>query len=266
MAEQTVFPYLAARAAQEGAAIIFSRVLRLAGIGESQAEAQIADLIQNQTNPTIAPLAKTSEVHLRLTARAPDRRTAERMIAPLEAEIRKRLGHHIYGADDQTLEAIIGDMLRHANLTLAVAESCTGGLIGHRLTNIPGSSEYLLASLVTYSNQAKVEVLGVPSEIIAQHGAVSAETARGMAEGVRRACRADLGLSVTGIAGPSGATPTKPIGLTYVALAHGDTTAVEEHRLRGDRLIVKERAAQTALFLLYRLLRDSLLLRGPGPQ
>lgn len=256
MAEQTVLPYLAGRAQAAGGAVIVSRILRLAGIGESQAEAEISDLIRG-SNPTVAPYAKTFEVHLRIGARAPDREAAQAMIAPLEAEIRRRLGQHVYGVDGETLEAAIGGMLRKRGKTLALAESCTGGLIGHRITNVPGSSDYLLASLVTYSNQAKVNLLGVPAETIAQHGAVSEETARAMAEGVRVTCGADVGVSVTGIAGPTGATPEKPVGLTYIAVANQTGTVVEEHRLRGDRLMVKERAAQTALYLLYRRLREA---------
>ncbi len=256
MAEQTVLPYLAARAAGEGRGVIVSRVLRLAAMGESQAEAEISDLIQAQTNPTIAPLAKTHEVFLRLTARAPSRAAAQELIQPLETEIRRRLADHVYGADDETLEVVVGGMLTEAGLTLAVAESCTGGLIGHRLTNVPGSSRYFLASLTTYSNESKIELLGVPEETIGEHGAVSAETAAAMAEGVRRATGADIGLSVTGIAGPEGGTPTKPVGLVFVAQADAGGTVTEELRLRGDRSMIKERAAQAALYLLYRGFRD----------
>ncbi len=255
MAEQTVLPYLAELAAREGAATIVSRVLRLAGIGESQAEAQLQDLIQAQSNPTIAPLAKPAEVRIRLTARAPDRAAALEMIRPLEQEIRRRLGEHIYGADDETLEQLIGGLLRARGETLALAESCTGGLIGHRITAVPGSSAYLLASLVTYADEAKVRFLGVPPQMIRDHGAVSAEVARAMAAGARRACGADVGLSVTGIAGPTGATDSKPVGLTYVAVADADGGEVEEHHLRGDRAMVKERGAQAALYLLLRRLR-----------
>ena len=256
MAEQTVLPYLAELAGREDTAVIVSRVLRLAGIGESQAEADIRDLIDSQTNPTIAPLAKTYEVCLRITARAPDRAAAQALIAPIEAEIRRRLGEHVYGADDESLERLIRDRLRSAGHTLAAAESCTGGLIGHRLTNVPGSSAYLLASLVTYSNQAKTRFLGVPEATLREYGAVSEQTARAMAEGVRQACGADYGLSVTGIAGPTGGTPEKPIGLTYVGVADAGGSQVEEHRLRGDRQSIKERAAQAALYLLYRRLRE----------
>lgn len=254
MAEQTVFPFLASRAGANDRGVIMSRVLRLGGIGESQAEAEIADLIREQGNPTIAPLAKMTEVQLRITARAANRAAAGEMIAPVEAEIRRRLQSHVYGADDESLEMVVGDALRRTGKTLAVAESCTGGLVGHRLTNVPGSSAYLLASLVTYSNGAKTALLGVPETTIDRHGAVSGETAKAMAEGVRQVCGADVGLSVTGIAGPTGATPTKEIGLTYVALCDGGETTVAEHRLRGDRAMVKERAAQAALLLLYRAL------------
>ena len=256
MAEGTVLPYMAGLAARGSPAVIRSRVLRLAGVGESQVEAEIADLVRQQENPTIAPLAKTYEVHLRLTARASDQAAADQMIAPLEAEIRRRVGAHIYGTDAECLEAVVGRLLHEAALTLGVAESCTGGLIGHRLTNVPGSSDYVMASLVTYSNESKIKLLSVPPETIQEHGAVSAETARAMAAGAREATGADIGLSVTGIAGPNGGTPTKPVGLVYVGLAHGSAVTTEEHRLRGDRLMVRERAAQTALWLLYRALKE----------
>ncbi len=256
MAEQTIFPYLAGWVEGEGgAAVILSRVLRLAGIGESQAEADIADLIRNQTNPTIAPYAKTHEVFLRVTARAADRESARAMIEPVEAEIRKRLGEHIYGADNETLEEVIGQKLREKGLKLAVAESCTGGLIGHRITNIAGSSDYFQESVVTYSNESKAKLLGVPEETLREQGAVSAETAKAMAEGVRRISGADLGLSVTGIAGPGGGTAAKPVGLVYLGLADETGTVTEELRLRGDRMMIKERAAQNALYLVYRRLK-----------
>jgi nicotinamide-nucleotide amidase len=257
MAEQTVLPYLAARGAkEEGAAVILSRTLRLAGIGESQAEADIADLIESQTNPTIAPYAKTYEVHLRVTARAASRGAAEALVAPVEARIRDRLGSYIYGADEEALEAVIGGMLRSGGLTLAAAESCTGGLVGHRITNVPGSSDYFLAGLTTYSDESKTRLLGVPAELIAAHGAVSPEAAVAMAEGVRRAVGADVGISTTGIAGPGGATPTKPVGLVHIGLSDETGNMTEELRLRGDRVMIKERAAQLALFLLYRGLKS----------
>jgi nicotinamide-nucleotide amidase len=254
MAEQTVLPYLAERASGEGAGVIVSRVLRIAGMGESQAEAEVIDLIHG-SNPSVAPYAKTHEVWLRVTARAADRAEALRAIEPVEAEIRRRLGDHLYGADEESLEVVTGEMLRKAGLTLALAESCTGGLIGHRITNVPGSSDYFLASLTTYSNESKIKLLGVAPEIIEAHGAVSAECAAAMAEGVRIAVGADVGLSVTGIAGPGGGTPEKPVGLVYLGRSDAAGTVTEELRLRGDRLMIKERAGQSALYLLYRGLK-----------
>ena len=191
-----------------------------------------------------------------MTARAADRAAAEALIAPVEAEIRRRLGDHVYGADDETLEGVIGEMLREARLSLSLAESCTGGLIGHRITNVSGSSGYFLAGLTTYSNESKVRLLGVREETIAQHGSVSAETAGEMAEGVRRTTGADVGLSVTGIAGPSGGTPSKPVGLVCLGRADDSGTVTEEIRLRGTRLMIKERAAHSALYLLFRGLRE----------
>jgi nicotinamide-nucleotide amidase len=256
MVEQTVLPYLAAQAEkQRGSSVILSRTLRLAGIGESQAEAAIADLIAAQSNPTIAPYAKTFEVHLRLTAKASDRKTAKALIAPVEQQIRERLGDYIYGADEQLLEAVIGELLHRQQRTLALAESCTGGLIGHRITNIAGSSDYFVLAVTTYSNESKVRLLGVPAEILVTEGAVSPETAAAMAEGVRKASGADIGLSITGIAGPTGATPEKPVGLVFIGYTDKFGTETEELRLRGTRTMIKERAAQYALFHLYRKLK-----------
>jgi nicotinamide-nucleotide amidase len=264
MAEETVFPYLCERVGAGGSGVILSRVLRIAGMGESQAEAEISDLIGQQTNPTIAPLAKIHEVFLRLTARAPDRAAAERLISPVEAEIRRRLAEHVYGADEEGLELVVGRMLEAADLTLAVAESCTGGLIGHRITNVPGSSDYFLSSVVAYSNESKVRLLDVPLDTLREHGAVSAPTAAAMAEGVRGAVGADIGLSVTGIAGPGGGTPTKPVGLVYLGRANGSETVTEELRLRGSRPMIKKRAAQLALYHLYRALRARQPAEVPG--
>jgi len=255
MAEATVLPYLAEHVSKEEPAVLRSRVLRLAGIGESQAEAAIADLIEHQTNPTIAPLAKPQEIWLRLTARAKTSSAAAALIEPIEREIRRRIGEHAYGADDETLETVIGDLLKKQSLTIAIAESCTGGLIGNRLTNVSGSSAYFLASLVTYSNESKVELLGISADTLRQHGAVSAQTAKEMAQGVRGVVGANIGLAVTGIAGPTGGTPEKPVGLIYIGYADDKAEIAEELRLRGNRLLIKERAAQMALFLLHRRLR-----------
>ncbi len=233
-----------------GLAVIRSRVLRVTGEGESAVEVRIKDLLQ-QASPTIAPYAKLGEVHLRLTAKGtPDE--AVEALARGEAQVRERLGELIYGVDDQTLEDVVAAMLTSRKLTVAVAESCTGGLISQRLTTVPGSSAYFSAGVVTYSNQAKSRDAEVSPELIAAHGAVSPEVAEALAAGIRRRAGADFGLGVTGIAGPTGGTPEKPIGLVYLALA--DAGGTEHRRLmfgsEAGRQGIRSLAAQAALNLL----------------
>jgi len=252
MLEETVLPYLAAK--QGGGTIIKSRVLKLCGIGESAAEEEIKDILLEQTNPTLAPLAG-NEMTLRITAKAKDNAAAAAMIAEMEEKVRRRLGEYIYGVDEATLESTVGELLRRKGMTLALAESCTGGLIANRITNVPGSSEYFTAGIVSYSNAAKTDLLGVPAATIAAYGAVSRETAAGMAENIRRLCGATVALAVTGIAGPGGATATKPVGLVYIALAAPDLLVTEEHVYSVTRLMFKRRVSQQALAMLWQYLK-----------
>jgi PncC family amidohydrolase len=165
-----------------------------------------------------------------------------------------------YNQGDVPLEYAIGDLLREHGLTLGAAESCTGGLIAHRITNVPGSSDYFLGGVVAYANAVKERVVGVRAGTIVAHGAVSAETALEMAQGVRRVLQVDLALSTTGVAGPGGGTPSKPVGLVYVALAAADGDWVERHIWDGDRLMNKQLSADAALNLIYRYLVDSLTM------
>ncbi|MGQ9779137.1 MAG: competence/damage-inducible protein A [Bacillota bacterium] len=235
---------------------LFSRTLRFVGIGESAMAAAVGDLIEAGRAPTVAPyVTRRGETRLRLTVRATDAEEAARLFAPVEAEIRRRLGAHLFGVDEESLEEVVGRLLQDRGLRLATAESCTGGLIGHRLTNVPGSSAYYLGGVVAYDNRVKTGVLGVPAEILAAHGAVSAETARAMAEGVRRLLGADLGLASTGIAGPGGGTPEKPVGLVYLGLAWEGGVETRRHLFAWDRLGNKEAAAQAALALVWEWLR-----------
>ncbi len=169
-------------------------------------------------------------------------------------EISRKLVSSVYGFDDQTMEEIIGEHLTAKGLILALAESCTGGLIGHRLTQVPGSSAYVDRGVVCYSNQAKMELLGVSERLLMKHGAVSAQVAKAMAKGIRERSAVDLGLSVTGIAGPGGGTETKPVGLVYVGLATPKKTFTKEFRFHGDRNMVKLRSSQGALDVLRRWL------------
>jgi len=254
MVDLHVIPYLSEKLSGKRN-IILSRVLRLIGIGESAAEDRVKDLLHT-TNPTVAPLAHVGEVHLRITAKAPDEASARQVIAGMEGQIRERLGDYIYGVDDQTLESVVLEMLKARHLTLALGESCTGGLIANRLTDVPGSSEAFLMGVVAYSNEAKMKLLGVSEDLLRTHGAVSDPVARAMAEGARRAGGADIGIGVTGIAGPAGATPEKPVGLVYIALSSDRGTVSEQSHFIGTRLDIKRRSAHSAFALLRRHLLD----------
>lgn len=247
MMTEYVIPYLRARG--EGVTIR-SVVLRVTGEGESAVEARIKDLIHG-TAPTIAPYAKLGEVHLRITAKGPADE-ARAQVARGETLVRERLGELVYGTDEQTLEQVVGGLLAARGLTLAVAESCTGGLLAQRITAVPGSSAYFLEGAVTYSNETKIARLDVPAALIESHGAVSAEVAEAMAAGIRARAGAGIGLSITGIAGPSGGTPEKPVGLVFIALA--DAGGIARRRLtlgaEGGRSGIRHLAAQAALNLL----------------
>jgi len=248
MVDKGLVPYLSARTSGHPAVIV-SRTLRVTGIGESSAEDRIKDLLDSR-NPTIAPYAKSGEVHFRITAKAADTESALPMIEGLEEKARKRLGHYIYGIDDETLESVVVRMMIDRGLKLALAESCTGGLISNRITNVPGSSETFLAGLVTYSNQAKTDFLDVPAELIAAHGAVSPEVAEAMAAGAAARTGADAAISVTGIAGPGGGTEEKPVGLVYIGLKTPSGVTSSRHMFGSGRLQIRERSAQTALNIL----------------
>ncbi|APC07853.1 competence/damage-inducible protein A [Neomoorella thermoacetica] len=237
--------------------IIFSRVLKIAGIGESAVEEAVKDLLHSD-NPTLAPLAKPGEVTLRLTARAKSQEAARSLTAPLEVAIRERLGDYIFGTDDDTLESVTGAILAARHLTLAVAESCTGGLLAHRVTNIPGSSDYFLGGMVTYSNEAKVKFLGVEPEVLAARGAVRPEVAAAMARGVRQALGTDIGIGITGIAGPGGGSKEKPVGLVYLGIDFRGQVEVRRELFMGQRENIKWQSTQSALYLLWRSLREQL--------
>lgn len=232
-----------------GPAVIFSRTLRFYGIGESALEERVKDLLHGG-NPTVAPYASVGEARLRITAKAATKEEAMRLIEPVEREIRSRVGEFLYGEGDETLEVVVGRLLRERGLWLAVAESCTGGLVTHRITNVPGSSDYLRQGWVVYSNEAKVEALGVRPETLARHGAVSEAAAREMAEGALERSRADIAVAVTGIAGPGGGTPEKPVGTVCFAVSTRRKTQSWTRRFAGDREDVKWRSASEALNLV----------------
>jgi nicotinamide-nucleotide amidase len=214
---------------------IESKFLRVFGIGESAMETLIIDLIDKQTNPTIATYAKLGEVTLRVSAKIQDGEDANLILQPVVDEIKKRAGECLFSDNDQDIDVVAANLLLENNITISTAESCTGGLISETLTNIPGISKVYMGGAVTYSNESKTEFVGVNEQTLQKHGAVSRETAAEMAEGIRKRLKTDIGISVTGIAGPGGATPEKPVGLVYVGLSSEKGTITKELRLVGNR-------------------------------
>jgi nicotinamide-nucleotide amidase len=248
MFEATLEPLIRARS--EGS--IVSKTLHFAGIGESALADKVQEFL-DATDPTVAPLAGQGRVRLRITTRAATDGEAQEKIAPVEREIIARLSDYYFGEGDETLEGSVGRLLGDRGATLALAESCTGGLLAKRLTDMPGSSAYFTEGLVTYSNESKERLLGVPHAMIVDHGAVSEPVAREMAEGARRVSGADYGLSVTGIAGPAGGTQEKPVGLVFVGISDAKDTFAEKLDLTAwarSRDSIRERSANRALDLL----------------
>ncbi|MGI6604082.1 MAG: competence/damage-inducible protein A [bacterium] len=238
--------------------LIKSRVLKLYGIGESHAEQLVSDLVQ-QSNPTLAPYAKETEIQFRLTAKTETEEEAEKLLDELEAKVRERLGEYVFAVDNETMQEVVGRHLSDRGLTVATAESCTGGLVADWLTDVPGSTKYFRGGVVAYSEAVKEKVLGVRRSLLAQFGTVSSEVAEAMAQGVRILTGADLGVAVTGLAGPDGGTVEKPVGLVYVAVSSTTATKSERYQWRGGgRQVIKRRAAQAAL----NLVRKEVVGRG----
>ncbi|MDR1800483.1 MAG: competence/damage-inducible protein A [Lachnospiraceae bacterium] len=247
MFERDVEPYLRSLS-PEG---LYSSMLKVLSVGESRAESMIEDLIAAQRNPTIAPYAKTGEVHLRVTAKAKSSEEASALMEPVLEELRARFGSNIYTEDENvTLEESIIALLKEKKMTLATAESCTGGLLSGRIINASGASDVFAEGFITYSNEAKMNTLQVRQETIEKYGAVSEETAREMAIGAANAAGTDVALSVTGIAGPNGGTEEKPVGLTYIGCCVAGTVVVKEFHFSGDRRKNRDYAVVKALTLL----------------
>lgn len=252
MFENQVKPYLQKK--QEYTFV--SEILRVASVGESAMETLVKDLIDAQTNPTIAPYAKFGESILRITAKAKTEDEAKTLIAPVKAALRERLGAAVYAEGETNMQTVVAQLLLSKHLTIAVAESCTGGLLTSALVEYPGISEVLLEGCVTYSNQAKMHRLGVQAQTLDQYTAVSPQTAAEMAEGIAKTSGADIGISTTGIAGPDGGTADKPVGLVYIGLSIKGKTTVTEYRYTGKRNQIRERATMYALDLLRKALQD----------
>ena len=238
--------------------LIVSQMEKICGVGESQVEDRLLDLIDKQTNPTIATYAKTGEVHVRVTASAPTKEIADKLIKPVVKEIKKRMGTAVYSTrEEETLEMAVVRLLKKHELTVATAESCTGGLVAGRIVNVPGSSEVFREGFVTYSNKAKRRHLDVSKSTIKKYGAVSKETAREMAVGGAFATDSDLCVAITGLAGPDGGTEEKPVGLVYMACCMGDKVTVEKYQFKGNRNKIREQSVVKALDLVRRTVLES---------
>ena len=252
MFEAEVVPYLLKLSSCQ----FYSRTLRIFGRGESQVEHDIQDIVDSQTNPTIAPYAKSAETTLRITARCIDEEEGEKLILPVMDAICERIGEYVYSSHGAEMHEVCAELLSKNRLKLAVAESCTGGMIASRLISVPGSSEWFIEGAVTYSPEAKMRRLGVKSETLEKFTVVSAETAKEMAEGIRLSSGADIGISTTGYAGPSGAADQ--VGQVFIGVSHKDGTQAYEFNLKGSR----ERIRGTATLNALNLLRKLILSKG----
>ncbi len=247
MFESAIYPYLSK--AEPG--VIYSQTVKLCGIGESKAETMVADLIAEQGNPTIAPYAKIGEVHLRITAKASAEKEAKKLIKPVVKELKNRFGMNVYTTEENvTLEQAVVDLLLANKLTVTTAESCTGGLLAAKLTGVPGVSEVFKSGQVTYSNKAKHRLLGVKKHSLGKHGAVSENVAKEMAKGAAVSSRADVAVAITGIAGPDGGSPEKPVGLVYIACSVCGKVKVKEYNFTGNRNKIRESSVIAALTLM----------------
>lgn len=248
--------HIKAYLSQFGGGVLVSRILRLAGIGESAMEAQVADILAAQSNPTVAPYAidRPGEVILRISARAENNDAAEKLMQPVANRLYQRLGTYIYGENEATLAGVVVNLLKERGLTVTMAESFTGGSLASAIVSVPGASTVFNESFVTYSNESKNRQLSVSSATLEKFGAVSEETAKEMAVEAAKSANADVAVSTTGIAGPDGATAEKPVGLAYIGLYYDGQVVAKKFQLFGGRTRICDRAVTHSLDMLRRLL------------
>lgn len=253
MFEKDILPYLKNRLQVTGnrkQEILKSRTIKLTGLPESLINNKVKDLLALKPPTTVGIYAKLGQVELKVMAKSSSDKAAKNAISGVERKIRARLKDYIFGCDNETLEGAVGKALLGKKKKVAVAESCTGGLVSSRLTDVSGSSKYFAGGIIAYSNDIKVNILGVAESTLKKFGAVSPQVALQMADGIRRLTSTDIGLAITGIAGPTGGTKTKPVGLVYVALTTERKRIVREFRFRGSREEVKFQSSQVALELV----------------
>jgi nicotinamide-nucleotide amidase len=231
---------------------IARRVLKVTGLGESALDDMIAPIYKDYTNPTTTILFTDSEIEIHLTGSADTAARAEEIVGELTDKLEEKLGYYLYSTTGESLEEVVGHRLRLKQFTIATAESCTGGLVAERITCVPGSSDYFVGSVVSYTNEVKSQLLEVPQDMIELHGAVSGEVAEAMARGVKARTGATIGVSVTGIAGPGGGTDAVPVGTVYVGLADDVVTSNRRLVLPGDRHLIRWRASTVALEMVRR--------------
>ena len=234
------------------------KTLKITGLTESKVESLIQNDYPKDTELRLSTLAHPGQIEIHLLCQSQKNSAqAQKKINALSRTLINKLGEKVFSVSGEDLEEIVGNMLRQRQKTVAAAESCTGGYLGHRLTNVPGSSDYFLLSIVAYHNNQKISLLHVPEDLLDKYGAVSSEAACAMAEGIRKRSSADYGLAITGIAGPGGGTADKPVGLVYTALAGQNHTEVKKNLFLGDREIIKFQSSQKALDMLRRYLLQS---------
>lgn len=249
-----VYPYLQKLQPE----VIRSQMVKICGVGESQVEDKILDLIDKQQNPTIATYAKTGEVHIRVTAKAATEEDAKKLVKPVVKEIKNRFGDYVYSTkEEETLEQAVVRLLKKYELTVTTTESCTGGLLAGRIINVPGASEVYNEGFITYSNKAKRKYLDVSKSTLKKYGAVSEQTAREMATGGVFATDSDACVAVTGLAGPDGGSEEKPVGLVYIATYMKDKVNVQKYQFKGNRAKIREQAVVKGLDLLRRSILDN---------
>ncbi len=238
------------------------KILKLYGLNEPNIAEILKDLPNRAMPLNLGFYPQFPENHITISMRGDDELEVMKELKDMEKEIRSRVGPYVFASENQTMEEVVGELLRVKNRTVALAESCTGGLIGNLLTNVSGSSNYFLGGMVVYSNRSKVDLLGVSPETINKHGAVSDQTVREMAEGVRKGMNSDIGLAVTGIAGPDGGTEDKPVGTVHIGLAQSDRTSSGKYRFWGTRKQIKQNTAMMALDWVRRYLNGDPFLSG----
>ncbi|HAJ33771.1 MAG TPA: competence/damage-inducible protein A [Candidatus Atribacteria bacterium] len=246
--EENLIPYLKEKFPPS--MIKKSKILKITGLGESSVNELICDYMSKQTNFSFGIYANPEDIQVQVTTQAPTEKEVEKLLQSSVNQLTKILGNYIYGSDEETIEEVVGNLLKTKKLKVAVAESCTGGMLGEMITRIPGSSEYFQGGVISYNARIKEDLLKVSSKVIRKYGEVSRQVAKLIAEGVRRCCHSNIGISITGIAGPGGATEKKKVGLVYMALSDGKKTITQKHQLFGSRQLIRLRSARRALNML----------------